>query len=103
MESKNELVISIRNLRMIYGDRYILRGINLDVYQGEIIGYIGPNGAGKSTTIKSMLGLVEGFTGEIRIFGNDISNGDINYKSRSFPLMILKFTSTNRAMAFIDR
>jgi ABC-2 type transport system ATP-binding protein len=82
MISKKDPVISIRDLRMMYGDRYILRGIDLDVHQGEIIGYIGPNGAGKSTTIKSMLGLVEGFTGEIRIFGNDISNGDINYKSR---------------------
>jgi ABC-2 type transport system ATP-binding protein len=78
----NQLVISIKDLRMMYGDRYVLRGIDLDVYQGQIIGYIGPNGAGKSTTIKSMLGLVEGYTGEISIFGEDIANGDINYKRR---------------------
>jgi ABC-2 type transport system ATP-binding protein len=82
MKTANELVISIKDLRMMYGDHYVLRGIDLDVYQGQIIGYIGPNGAGKSTTIKSMLGLVEGYTGEIRIFGDDIANGDINYKRR---------------------
>lgn len=82
MKAAGDLVISIKNLRMMYGDRYVLQGIDLEVYQGQIIGYIGPNGAGKSTTIKTMLGLAEGYTGEIRIFGNDISNGDISYKSK---------------------
>lgn len=34
---------------MNYGPKEVLRGINLEVYKGQIIGYIGPNGAGKST------------------------------------------------------
>ncbi|MCP1310277.1 ABC transporter ATP-binding protein [Paenibacillus tyrfis] len=82
METAREAILSIRGLRMMYGDRYVLRGIDLDVYPGQIIGYIGPNGAGKSTTIKTMLGLVEGYTGEIRIFGKDISDGSVDYKQR---------------------
>jgi ABC-2 type transport system ATP-binding protein len=82
MKFAAEPVISIRDLRMMYGNKYVLQGIDVEVFQGQIIGYIGPNGAGKSTTIKTMLGLVEGYTGEIRIFGNDISNGDISYKSK---------------------
>lgn len=82
MEDSKECVISIRNLKMNYGEKEVLKGINLDVYRGQIIGYIGPNGAGKSTTVKIMLGLVQGYTGEIRIFGQDISNGDVEYKRR---------------------
>ncbi len=68
-----EPVISISGLWMNYSDRMVLRGIDLEVYRGKIIGYIGPNGAGKSTTVKIMLGLVEGYTGTVRIFGRDIA------------------------------
>jgi ABC-2 type transport system ATP-binding protein len=82
MEYAGDCAISIRNLRMSYGEKNVLKGIDLDVYKGQIIGYIGPNGAGKSTTVKIMLGLVQGYTGEIKIFGQDISNGDIEYKRR---------------------
>lgn len=77
-----EPVLSIRDLRMKYDDRYVLKGIDLDVYPGQIIGYIGANGAGKSTTVKIMLGLVQGYTGEVRLFGRDIADGDVGYKRR---------------------
>lgn len=77
-----EPVISIAGLWMNYSDRMVLRGIDLEVYRGQIIGYIGPNGAGKSTTVKIMLGLVEGYNGTVRIFGRDISDGDTAYKRR---------------------
>lgn len=79
--SENE-VLSIQDLRMKYDNRYVLNGIDLEVRRGEMIGYIGPNGAGKSTTVKIMLGLVEGYTGTVRIFGQDISDGNIDYKRR---------------------
>jgi ABC-2 type transport system ATP-binding protein len=75
-------VISIKELRMSYGDKEVLKGINLDIYKGQIIGYIGPNGAGKSTTVKLMLGIVSGHSGSIEIFGKDISRGDISYKKK---------------------
>lgn len=67
---------------MDYSGHQVLNGVNFDVYKGQIIGYIGPNGAGKSTTLKIMLGLVEGYQGEIEIFGQDISNGNDSYKRR---------------------
>jgi ABC-2 type transport system ATP-binding protein len=60
----------------------ILKAINLDVYKGQIIGYIGPNGAGKSTTVKIMLGLIDHYQGQVEIFGQDISNGNVEYKRR---------------------
>lgn len=72
----------MRNLQKSFGTKKVLKGIDLDIHKGEIIGYIGPNGAGKSTTVKIMLGLIEEYTGEVRIFGDDISNGNVQYKKR---------------------
>lgn len=75
-------IITIRDLRKRYGDRFVLNGIDLDVYPGQIIGYIGPNGAGKSTTVKIMLGLVGDFTGEVSIMGQSPDGEDVEYKRK---------------------
>lgn len=83
MESYNEPIITIRGLEKSFGTKDVLKGINLDVQKGQIIGYIGPNGAGKSTTVKIMLGLIEQYTGEIKIFGKNISNGNVEYKKEN--------------------
>jgi ABC-2 type transport system ATP-binding protein len=64
-------IIRISNLRKSYGSKEILKGINLDIYPGQVIGYIGPNGAGKSTTVKILTGLINDFEGEV--FINDIA------------------------------
>jgi ABC-2 type transport system ATP-binding protein len=77
-----ESIISIKNLRMSYGNKNVLNGINLEIPRGQIIGYIGTNGAGKSTTIKIMLGILEGYQGTVEILGQDISNGSIEYKKK---------------------
>lgn len=82
MEFTGEPVITLRDLFMSYGEKHVLKGINLDVYKGQIIGYIGPNGAGKSTTVKIMLGLVQQYEGKVSILGQDISNGDVEYKRK---------------------
>ncbi|MBU5438860.1 ABC transporter ATP-binding protein [Tissierella sp. MSJ-40] len=81
MESRDP-IITIRDLRKSFGTKEVLKGINLDVYEGQIIGYIGPNGAGKSTTVKIMLGLIGGYHGEIKILGQDISKGNVEYKRK---------------------
>lgn len=80
----NEPIISINNLRMSYSKEKeeVLKGIDLDIYPGQIIGYIGPNGAGKSTTVKIMLGILNNYNGEVRIFGEDISKNSIDYKKK---------------------
>jgi len=78
----NEPVVNIKNLKMSYGTKQVLKGISLEIYRGQVIGYIGPNGAGKSTTVKIMLGLVEEYSGEISIFGEDISKGGVAYKRK---------------------
>ncbi|WP_407269459.1 ABC transporter ATP-binding protein [Radiobacillus sp. PE A8.2] len=80
-ENENK-VLSLHALTKNYGAKMILKAIDLDVYRGQIIGYIGPNGAGKSTTVKIMLGLVEGYHGQVEIFGEDIKTSDGSYKRR---------------------
>src|SRR5699024_5512325 len=60
----------------------VLKGINLQVKRGEIIGYIGPNGAGKSTTVKIILGLLDRYSGEVIVFGENIRDYKVNYKRR---------------------
>ena len=61
-------VVQARDLRKAYGRKQALRGINLDIGTGSIIGLIGPNGAGKTTALKAMLGLA-GFKGELSVLG----------------------------------
>lgn len=78
----NDVTVEIKNLSMNYGEKRVLKGINLEIHQGEIIGYIGPNGAGKSTTIKIILGIVHGYQGEVKILGQDISKDSKEYKRR---------------------
>lgn len=77
-------VIEINDLRMSYdkGGADVLKGIDLKVYPGQIIGYIGPNGAGKSTTVKILLGILNEFRGEVKIFGEYISHESFEYKKR---------------------
>lgn len=82
LENKELPLISIKDLKIRFGEKQVLKGVNLQVYKGEIIGYIGPNGAGKSTTVKIMLGLIGEYEGEVRILGQDISNGNIEYKRK---------------------
>jgi len=79
-----EPIVSINDLRVRYSPNApdILKGINLDVYPGQIIGYIGPNGAGKSTTVKVLLGIIENYSGVVKIFGNDIARNKVEYKRR---------------------
>lgn len=75
-------ILTITSLTKSYGSKEILKGIDLHVSRGEIIGYIGPNGAGKSTTIKIILGMEGDYGGEIKLFGENIQQDHIEYKRR---------------------
>ena len=50
------VAISIKELHKSYGKHHVLKGLNLEVYQGELFGFVGMNGVGKSTTIDCMIG-----------------------------------------------
>jgi ABC-2 type transport system ATP-binding protein len=77
-----EPILSIKDLKKRFGSKEVLKGVQLDVYKGQIIGYIGPNGAGKSTTVKIILGLEEEYSGQVTLFGEDISTSSVEYKKR---------------------
>jgi len=77
-----EEILTITNLTKRYGSKEILKGIDLHVSRGEIIGYIGPNGAGKSTTVKIILGIEGDYGGEIKLFGENIGKDSIEYRRR---------------------
>src|SRR5690625_708450 len=64
-------VVDISNLTKRFGKFAALDGVDLQVNQGEIVGFIGPNGAGKSTTIRVLLGILKATRGNAKIFGLD--------------------------------
>lgn len=77
-------MLSLKNVSKTYdGYKKAVDEINLEIAQGEIIGFIGPNGAGKTTTIKMITGILAPTTGEIKINGHDIVKDSIAAK-RSF-------------------
>ncbi|SLK41676.1 multidrug ABC transporter ATPase [Mycobacteroides abscessus subsp. abscessus] len=78
----DEEIVTIKNLRKNYGAKEVLKGVDLHVYRGEIIGYIGPNGAGKSTTVKIILGIEGNYYGEVMLFGKNIKEDSIEYKRK---------------------
>ena len=70
---KLQLAVKIRNLKKTYENGVTaLKGVNLDVYKGEIIAILGPNGAGKSTLIKILIGQIKPTSGEVLIFDTPI-------------------------------
>jgi ABC-2 type transport system ATP-binding protein len=77
-----EPTIQIRNLKKQYSGSYVLKGINLDFVQNQIVGYIGPNGAGKSTTIKILAGIISDFEGEVSVMGMDVRTHALEIKQR---------------------
>jgi len=82
IENTTTPIISIRNLRKNYGDKQVLKGINLEIYPGQVIGYIGPNGAGKSTTVKILIGLIEDFEGDVLMYNKSIKDDIVAIKSQ---------------------
>ncbi len=76
-----EPVISVKNLRKNYGSKEVLKGINLTIYPGQVIGYIGPNGAGKSTTVKILCGLISDYDGDVYIKGMNLKEDALKVKS----------------------
>ena len=66
-------MLKIENLHVYYGGIHALRGINMEVADGQIISLIGANGAGKSTTLKAVMSLVHMPEGHIEFDGTDIS------------------------------
>ncbi len=64
----NDLAVSASGLIKRYGDREVVRGVDLQVPRGMIYGVLGPNGAGKTTTLRMLLGIIEPDGGKRTLF-----------------------------------
>ncbi len=76
MDKRTEAVIEVENLVTHYGSRKILKGISVNVYQGEILVIMGGSGSGKSTLLRHLLGLHKPTSGKIKLLGTDITKLD---------------------------
>lgn len=74
------MMLTIRNYHKYYGDKHAVKGINIEVQQGELYGFIGHNGAGKTTLIRSICGILNFNEGEILIDGKSIQSEPLKCK-----------------------
>ena len=79
-------ILSIKGLEKSFGDKAVLRGVDLAVPEGSIFGFIGKNGSGKTTTMKCVLGLLKPDAGSITVCGEQVRYGE---------------TSTNRYIGYM--
>ncbi|TNC53026.1 sugar ABC transporter ATP-binding protein [Rubellimicrobium rubrum] len=70
--ANGDILVDMRNIEKSYGGVHALRGVNLSIRRGEIVGLLGDNGAGKSTLIKVLSGAVPYTSGEIVIKGRPV-------------------------------
>ena len=70
------------NLTKSYGGRTVVRGVNVDVSSGEIVGLLGPNGAGKTTTFYMTVGLTQPDSGRVELDGQDLTDDPMYIRAR---------------------
>ena len=68
-------MLAITNLQKRFGDKSVLKGLDLSVPEHSVFGFIGKNGAGKTTTMKTILGLLKADGGEILVSGEKVVYG----------------------------
>lgn len=67
------------NIKKKYGDRFVVKGVSIEVERGEIVGLLGPNGAGKTTSFYMIVGMIEPYSGAIFLDDEEITK-DAMYK-----------------------
>jgi lipopolysaccharide export system ATP-binding protein len=78
--SKN--ILKIRRLSKNYGEKTVVKGVTLQVEEGEVVGLLGPNGAGKTTVFYMTAGLLKADSGQIILNGKDISSFPIHRRAQ---------------------
>ena len=72
MNKKKKILLKIEDVGLLKNDKWLVKGVSLEVKQGEIVTLIGPNGSGKSTTAKIALGIYKEVEGKVKKFTNKI-------------------------------
>src|ERR1700758_4864383 len=70
------------DLTKSYGGRTVVRGVNVEVSSGEIVGLLGPNGAGKTTTFYMVVGLIAPDSGRVELDGVDVTDDPMYVRAR---------------------
>ena len=73
-QTESPKLLELRDLRVAYGGIQAVKGLNLELREGELVSLIGANGAGKSTTLKAICGLLKPQGGEVRYQGRAIGS-----------------------------
>ncbi len=81
-ESRPQKSIIAKGLVKAYGSKTVVKGIDLEVNTGEVVGLLGPNGAGKTTTFYMIAGLVEATKGNVLLNGRDVAYLKIHRRAR---------------------
>jgi len=79
---ENIYCVSVKDLFVKFGNLNILNGLSFDIENGKIFGFLGPNGAGKSTTINVLNTLISPSSGNVKIFGKDVSKNASYIRSK---------------------
>ncbi|MCI0411868.1 ABC transporter ATP-binding protein [bacterium] len=77
--------IETTELRKVYGEKVAVRGLTLQVREGEAFGFLGPNGAGKTTSLKMLLGLAKPTSGRAFLFGSPMGDPSLRSKVGFLP------------------
>jgi len=74
--------LATRDLTKSFGGRTVVRGVNLEITSGEVVGLLGPNGAGKTTTFSMVVGLTPPDSGRVLLDGNDVTDDPMYVRAR---------------------
>jgi lipopolysaccharide export system ATP-binding protein len=77
-----EAILQGRGLKKTYNSRMVVKGVDFDVKQGEVVGLLGPNGAGKTTSFYMVVGLIKADAGTILLNGDDLTLKPIHERAR---------------------
>jgi lipopolysaccharide export system ATP-binding protein len=75
-------VLSTQGICKTYGRREVVRGVDLSISGGEVVGLLGPNGAGKTTSFYIIVGLIPASSGTVRLDGTDITRKPMHRRAR---------------------
>lgn len=71
-QAEREIALSARGLHVTLGASHILRGIDLDIWDGEVVAVQGANGSGKSTLVRTLTGIIPASHGEVGLYGSPV-------------------------------
>lgn len=99
---KHTHTLAARGLKKNYGSRQVVKGVDLSVKSGEVVGLLGPNGAGKTTTFYMVVGLVVADGGDIELDGRSIARLPIYKRARLWVSYLPQEASVFRKLSVED-